>query len=397
MKLKSLILGSVAAAGLSTTGFAADLGVLTSLDVCDELGLAGLTISSDTNCLQISGEVTYDYTFTNNGDEEVTTDSELGAYVSFVATSPSDLGPASATFTLEYDEDDVDEADDVRVAEAFVSIGDTTILTVGLVDDGSLISDQGSFESFGGFFDEDGAEFDAPTGGHAIQLQTLIADGISVGAALENLEGDITAVGFVQFTGAGGVSGYIDAFVNGLVDAAEDDDIDSYGVKATIIAELDMFEILLDGGVEVFDEDEYDYDVALGILTDVGAFHLAGYAAAEGDEVDENQDYTVGAEIGYDITEAVAVFVAARYDTEGYEDAPDEGYQIEAGMVVALSETLSANASIGYDSKVADDEGIYAGVGLDWSPNADFEANINLDIAQTGAYEVSFGASKSFE
>ena len=29
MKLKSLILGSVAAAGLSTAGFAADLGVLT--------------------------------------------------------------------------------------------------------------------------------------------------------------------------------------------------------------------------------------------------------------------------------------------------------------------------------------------------------------------------------
>ena len=61
MKLKSLILGSVAAAGLSTAGFAADLGVLTSLDVCDELGLSGLTISSDENCLQISGEVKYEF------------------------------------------------------------------------------------------------------------------------------------------------------------------------------------------------------------------------------------------------------------------------------------------------------------------------------------------------
>lgn len=61
MKLKSLILGSVAAAGLSTAGFAADLGVLTSLDVCDALGLSGLTISSDTNCLQLSGGVTYEF------------------------------------------------------------------------------------------------------------------------------------------------------------------------------------------------------------------------------------------------------------------------------------------------------------------------------------------------
>ena len=63
MKLKSLILGSVAAAGLSTAGFAADLGVLTSLDVCDALGLSGLTISSDTNCLQLSGGVSYSFSW----------------------------------------------------------------------------------------------------------------------------------------------------------------------------------------------------------------------------------------------------------------------------------------------------------------------------------------------
>src|SRR5690554_8150329 len=63
MKLKSLILGSVAAAGLSTGAFAADLGVLTSLDVCDALGLSGLTISSDTNCLQITGGVSYAFSW----------------------------------------------------------------------------------------------------------------------------------------------------------------------------------------------------------------------------------------------------------------------------------------------------------------------------------------------
>ena len=61
MKLKSLILGSVAAAGLSTAGFAADLGVLTSLDVCDSLGISGLTISSADNCLAISGKVSYEF------------------------------------------------------------------------------------------------------------------------------------------------------------------------------------------------------------------------------------------------------------------------------------------------------------------------------------------------
>ncbi|HHY49267.1 MAG TPA: hypothetical protein GYA10_05920, partial [Alphaproteobacteria bacterium] len=71
MKIRSLLLGSVAAAGLSTGAYAADLGVLTSLDVCDALGLSGLTISSDTNCLQITGSVSYEFRW---GDYEGDTD-----------------------------------------------------------------------------------------------------------------------------------------------------------------------------------------------------------------------------------------------------------------------------------------------------------------------------------
>ena len=79
MKLKSLILGSVAAAGLSTAGFAADLGVLTSLDVCDTLGLSGLTISSDTNCLQISGGINYEFNWGDYRDVYVVTDTLNGS------------------------------------------------------------------------------------------------------------------------------------------------------------------------------------------------------------------------------------------------------------------------------------------------------------------------------
>jgi len=61
MKIRTLLLGSAALAGLSTAGYAADLGVVTSLDVCDELGLSGLTISSDDNCLVITGNVNFEY------------------------------------------------------------------------------------------------------------------------------------------------------------------------------------------------------------------------------------------------------------------------------------------------------------------------------------------------
>jgi hypothetical protein len=112
MKIRSLLLGSVAAAaGLSTGAYAADLGVLTSLDVCDALGLSGLTISSDSNCLQITGEVKYKFTYgdyaedsavdieTSAGQKTYDLDngyndweSRFDAWIRFAASADSDFG-----------------------------------------------------------------------------------------------------------------------------------------------------------------------------------------------------------------------------------------------------------------------------------------------------------------
>ena len=73
MKIRSLLLGSIAAAGLTTGAFAADPAqVLTTLDLCDALGLTGLTVSSDNNCLQISGEVKYEFVWGDyRGTEQI--------------------------------------------------------------------------------------------------------------------------------------------------------------------------------------------------------------------------------------------------------------------------------------------------------------------------------------
>ena len=54
MRLPIILMATTA---LALPAAAADLGVLTALDVCDELGLSGLTVSSDSNCLQISSEL----------------------------------------------------------------------------------------------------------------------------------------------------------------------------------------------------------------------------------------------------------------------------------------------------------------------------------------------------
>lgn len=236
MKLKSLILGSVAAAGLSTAGFAADLGVLTSLDVCDSLGISGLTISSSDNCLQITGGVKYELQWgdynanwnggtnpawinSSNGGRNVMDNgatagldndwrSKVEAWLKFVGTASSDFGPASATIKLKSVQDwqVTDEA--ARVAggdmtgttgewildEAYVSIGDTTTIMAGKKGSIANFGDDEPF-NFLGLFNSDavdkGVMFakDLPKdGGHVIQVVSDLGNGVVVKAGLENLD-----------------------------------------------------------------------------------------------------------------------------------------------------------------------------------------------------------------
>jgi hypothetical protein len=196
MKIRSLLLGSIAAAGLATGAHAADLGVLTSLDVCDALGLSGLTISSDTNCLQISGGVSYEFQVGNyststflvqtpddnftilgtggvggaggtagNGTVGGTTDwtSKMIAWLQFVGTADSDFGPAKAVIKFKneqfrkyvntdgftpaptgassYDGDDTTNGGTNGgwiADQAYVAIGDSTVIMAG--KKGSIIN-----------------------------------------------------------------------------------------------------------------------------------------------------------------------------------------------------------------------------------------------------------------
>lgn len=257
MKLKSLFLGSVAAAGLSTAGFAADLGVLTSLDVCDSLGISGLTISSSDNCLALSGGVTYEFgygdwdwerpvarTFDGNRNviagrayvdpvtgEEYRADweSKVEAWLKAVGTASSDFGPASATIKLKsverlqtWNEGHTTRAGAVivdpvtglpapativhgdtqpfEIDEAFVQVGDTTTIMAGKKGSIANLGDDAPF-NFLGLFNSDaidgkGVGIDADydgLGGHVIQVVSNLGNGLSVGVGLENLDDGLGA------------------------------------------------------------------------------------------------------------------------------------------------------------------------------------------------------------
>jgi hypothetical protein len=499
MKLKSLILGSVAAAGLSTAGFAADLGVLTSLDVCDELGLSGLTISSDTNCLQISGSVNYTFEWGNwngaarnvantpitssfggvNGDgirnidtpstggaaavaglyvpagggaavaynvgdvipagaliarpavaattSDQDWDSKVETFLKFVGTASSDFGPASVVINLRQrdyqrsrDAVDVVNGDEhpLRAEDAYVTIGDTTIISAG--KKGSIFN-EGDDEPFNftGLFiasDADAGVWQGPvrTGGHVIQLESQFGEGLVGKIGLEALDrGGNDAgslIGVLQYAGDG-ITAHISGSIGGLLDGVQTTG-DTYAVHAGFTGTFDAFKLRAAGSAGGGYAAGGNWSFWNGLVTGQATFDMfeialsaeaAGGTAAGGAALDT--DFGFGGSIGASVAEGIKFNLGGRYFNDG-EDGIGDGYQIAANLVAALSETISLTTEVGvygHGENVAPKPAaaawsdFYASASLGWKPGGGFESSVGAKVQQNGAYKVTFNAKKTFQ
>jgi hypothetical protein len=456
MKIRSLLLGSVAAAGLSTGAFAADLGVLTSLDVCDSLGLSGLTISSDTNCLQITGEVKYtfnwgDYTYDDlqigpisfiGGDGANDWETKFDAYIKFVATADSDFGPAKAVLKLrqkdyklvsQYASGDYvywsqstgSSTNGVILDEAYVSIGDSTVIMAG--KKGSLInkSDDAPLNWLELFNSEDvdkGVNWgvDIGDGGHVIQVTSDLGNGVSVSGGLENLNdsdyyfwtsligttvvnntgkgGSGTAFGVIAYSGEG-ISAHITAAAAGVLDG----DIETWGVHAGFTGTFDNFKVVLAGAYGHSDAPWSDYEDYWNILASASAtfdmFEIAAsFEAIQEDDADV--DYGAGASIGVTVAEGVKLNVGGRWFENGGADFGD-GYQVAASVSAAVTESITLTGEVGY---LADawDESFYGSAKLAWAPGGGYTSSIKGTVSSGTddtdlGYKIETEFKKTFE
>ena len=442
MKIRSLLLGSVAAAGLTTGAFAADLGVLTSVDICDSLGLSGLTISSDTNCLQITGEVTYEFNWGDYADDsEVDADnpyiddevgfddddgindwqSRVDAWLQFVATANSDFGPAKAVLKLLYVSDELNEnstasiggsdtGGGVNVDEAYVSIGDSTMIMAG--KKGSIFED-GEDEplNFLGLFNSEMVDvgvgnslFDDPndgdgrfndgdlvnTGGHVIQIVSDLGNGISIGAGLEDLDGFGTFVGVVQYAGDG-LAAHASVKVGDILGDKEDGD--AWAVHAGFAGTFENFKVVVAGA---FDSQEY-YNVLASASATFDIFTIAGSVEAAGDTVFGDM-WGAGASLSATVTDTVTLNIGGRWfeETDG-----DNVWEVAASVTAAVTETISLTGTVGYaaeDGPVAADL-FYGSAEVSWTPGAEsgFTSSLKGQANSDGGYKATFKAAKTFE
>jgi hypothetical protein len=453
MKLKSLILGSVAAAGLSTAGFAADLGVLTSLDVCDELGLSGLTISSDTNCLQISGGVSYEFAWGDFRSERIVAHTEdsgarnimvgnaptdwtskVEAWLKFVGTASSDFGPAKAVIKIkEVDITRVNragavttidadgEADDFHIDEAYVQIGDTTVIMAGRKGSIANLGDDEPFNFLGLFNSDDidgkGVNVDGDTtylGGHVIQVVSDLGNGVTAGIALENLNMDSTIpapagvpafvaqsgslVGVLSYAGEG-ITAHATAAALGILDG----NVESWFVHAGATGTFDAFKVR--GAISYWDNKKFvaGRDVLNALLSVEGTFDMFKVAVS-GEYVNNAltgiSDYGVGGSIGATVTEGVSINLGARYFTSNA--GVGDTFQVAAQLIAAVTETIKITAEVGgyFGDEINFHHGesvFYGAAELAWAPGGGFTSSIKGEANSENAYKVTFKAAKTFE
>jgi hypothetical protein len=506
MKIRSLLLGSIAAAGLATGAQAADLakGVMTSLDVCDSLGLSGLTISSDTNCLQITGGVSYMFAWGDykgvglgsgaNGAQLVVTpddtfripsagdgstssttgrqtdwDSQMIAWLQVVGTADSDFGPASVVIKLKseqyrhtyngygyFDGDDTGgstvndpnstgagstaesaqqgPSGTVLFDRAYVSVGDTTVLTAGKT--GSIENkDDDAPLNWLGLFNSDnvdqgvlwsvntsagGTGFpDVQDGGHSIQISSSLGNGITIKGALEDLQdtnatraGNVTGV--ISYAGDN-LTAHLTVLEQGILDGHGDATAYHAGFTGT----FDKFKIV---AAIAGDSTGYWNGLASASAT-FDMFKLA--ASVEGTH---NSDSTTvgtatrginglgfGGSASMTVSDGITINLGGRYFDTDTASADNEAYQVAASLVANVTETIKLTGEVGvYGSDAADftTNGIaglggnaagtygtvyYGAAQVDWAPGGGFTSSLKGEAYSNGAYKATFKAAKDFQ
>lgn len=396
MKLKSLLLGSAAVLALSTGAQAADPipATFVSLGVCDAYGISGLTIESDDTCLSISGEVSYEYTHRDLPDADYpgyAIISNVDWELAFEATTQTDAGAAVAF--ISFVDDDTETAagfvytssEDPVIDQAYVQFGDTTVLSAGRKDkilDTEVLDRTYGGDEHGDFdwdFDETELGNRVAQGGHVITIESLVADGFTVIAGLEDLDDEGTALLGVEYDG-GMFSAEAAVLLGDLYGAT-----DPVNFYAAVTAEFDSFEAR--AGV-IFD-DAGDYVASIGASATVDMFSLDVDAWIQEDGADSN--WGVAGEGAFDATDTVEVYIGAGYQ----EVATVDIFTVYGGVNADVTETIAANAELGYTDNGGADY-IYGVAGVTYAPGGGFETGLSVFADTDDHYKLTFEASKEF-
>ena len=432
-------MGSIAAAGLSTGAFAADPnGLLTSLDTCDAQGKTGLTVSSSDNCLVIDGEVKYEFfwgdyagsiTLFSTSDGAVTVDnddgvapdlqdweSDLEAFIRFTASADSDFGTAMAVIKIKDRQISVftnevevqasgdgtgDDTGGAVFDEAYVSVGDATVISAG--KKGSIIN-KGDDEPFNflGMFNSsevdkgvlwDDAVIGVADGGHVIQIVSDLGNGVTVKGGLENLNGDGTAIGVLEYAGDS-LTAHVTLIATDILDGA----VTNWAYHAGGTATFDMFKLR----AAVAGDDTGHWNALASAEAAFDMFRIAGSVEAVNNVGAGVNELGFGLSAGADVSDVVTVNAGFRWYDPDTATASDDGWQAALQIIASLTETVTATGEIGVYGTAAAATCVscsitYGKAELAWAPGGGFTSSVGAELNSEGAYKFTYKAAKTFK
>ena len=95
------------------------------------------------------------------------------------------------------------------------------------------------------------------------------------------------------------------------------------------------------------------------------------------------------------MVDGVTINLGSRYFTD--TTGGPTGYQVEAGVSAAATESITLTAAIGAADSTIAPAYIYGKAGLAWAPGGGFDLSLNGQANTLGGYKGTFKASKSIK
>jgi hypothetical protein len=446
MKIRSLLLGSAAAAGLATGAYAADPTTLTALDACDSMGLSGIAVSSDTNCLQVSGEIKYEFswgdykgaqmlgtvahpggagTAVNIADNDgaagtnLDWDSKLEWWLKFVATADSDGGPVSAVIKIKEVQQwqvqnelpvagkdnpytpAVDPLPGTGADHTFGLIADEAYVTATIGGAAIKVGKAGSYinkgddEPYGVWplFNSDKVDKGVywstvggtiGDGGHLIGVSADLGNGLTGSLSAENLQATNAMAGTLV-----GVLAYagdgITAHVTGVAGGFLDGTIERFAMHAGFTGTFDMLTVR--AALAADNSGYYNALASIQAAFDMFKLALAAEAVAGG-------DFGVAGSVSADVADGVTISVGGRY----YNDAagPDF-YEVAAQVAAMVTETVKLTGEAGVYGNNAGVTTPFVAAEVAYAPGGDTSVSAKGEFYANGAIKGTVKGSKKFQ
>lgn len=394
-------------------------------EACDNLATLTLKVAEAENCFQIAGRVVVGANHYGGTALQPFSSGNLFA----ASVSQSDAGSVRSVIGIgayEFAREDLvfnghemiwtqEMVGAALITDAFVQVGDATKVTAGLrsAQWGTLarIEEEEPFwwgDIYMPLYWNDGKvriglPADIPLGGHVIQIESDLGNGLHIAAGLENIQGGGTAIATARYYGDI-TSAYLMAFGS----AFDQHPVEAYlpatkfhGFQGGVDVQLD--DLRVRGTVASVSKLEFDYTVwraAAAVDKTIGSAVVSAQIILNG--YDDPGYQPRATEVGASMALPLAPQLTSDFGVRHQSNGDYRFTTIANRLTYSATETIDLSAELGTvwsQSSVAfsDDYRLYiAGAEAKWRPGAGTEASITGYIQSGGGQSLEFKAERRF-